>query len=129
MIDEPQSYGGNGAVWPTQQRYTNRFVICLFGLFQETTATTRFIEHAVWGSGHRTNVFGRTDRIVSLCAFKKGSSPCQRYRPNMRHTPKVRFSLINQMIWCFILKLAITPPYEERPGNVNSQRDMTSSFT
>jgi hypothetical protein len=66
-----------------------------------------------------------------MCAFKKGSSPYQRYQPNMQYSPQVRFPLLvltNPMIWCFIFKGGYSPPYEEHPGNVNSQRDFFLHF-
>jgi len=107
-MDEAQSYGGNGpAMWPTQQRDDSSNM--LYGA----------LAIAPMFSEEQTGSY-----IVSLCAFKKGSSPCQHYQLNVQYTPKVRFPLLVRWYGVlFDIKLAIPLPYEEHPGNVSSQCD------
>lgn len=75
--DEPQSYGGNGAVWPTQQRHDS------------SNMPYGAPAIAPMYSEERTGSY-----TAFICVFKKGSSPYQRYQPNMQYNPKVRFPLL-----------------------------------
>ena len=93
--DEPQSYGGSGAVRPTQQRHDSLNTPC-----GAPAIAPMYSEE--WTGSY----------TVFLYAFKKDSISCQGYQPNVQYNPKVCIPLLvltNPMIWCFIFKVAIPP--------------------